>query len=347
MSNARLRLGVIGAGRIAQAAHLPALVKARNIELVAISDPSVYLAESVARRYGLAGFTETSDLLAAEIDAVLIATPDRFHFPLAQQAMVAGKHVLVEKPLASTSEQAQTLVNQARAAGLRLQTGAMKRHDPGIAFAKLHLPRIGRIISFTSWYRVMSLLRAETEATLFPDTFIDPDVRAVENSLKAEREAHLLPTHGAHLFDGLGFFGGAPRWVSAHVGNVGDDYTWHGVAAMRDSDGLISFNLTASVHGDWAEGTDIYGEFGHIRTRTHFPFFKRASDVEVNIESDRVSLVPHFGDTDPYKLQAEHFASTVLEGAAENPSPEDGVLAVRWIEAVRDSSHAGGARVAL
>ena len=347
MSQDRIRLGVIGAGRIAQTAHLPALVKVPNIQLVAISDPSPILSDGVSARYGIQGFADTEALLASDIDAVLIATPDRFHHALGSLALQAGKHVLMEKPLAATREEAADLAALASRNGLKLQTGAMKRHDPGLAFAKEHLPRLGRILSFSSWYRVMSALRPPTEATLFPDLVVDQEVRQVENGFKAERERYLLATHGAHLFDGLTHFGGPASWVSARVGNVGADYTWHGTAGLQDSDGLVSFEISAAVHGEWDEGTEIFGEFGHIRTRTPFPFWKKASDVEVHIESEGVSLTPHFGDTNAYKLQAEHFAKAILEDLPTDPTPEEGVAAVRWIEAVAESSTHGGAQVAL
>lgn len=347
LDSPRIRLGVIGAGRIAQAAHLPALQKARNIELIAISDPSPALSEGVSARYGIESFTETDDLLGADIDAVLIATPDRFHHRLGIAALNAGKHVLMEKPLAATSGEAQELADLAARAGLKLQTGAMKRHDPGLAYAKQQLPRIGRILSFTSWYRVMSELRPPTEATLFPDMVVDQEVRNVENSFKAAREQYLLATHGAHLFDGLTFFGGPATWVSARVGNVADDYTWKGTAGLAQSEGLVSFEITAAVHAEWSEGTDIYGEFGHIRTRSPFPFWRQGSRVEVFIEKDGVSTVPHFGDTNAYKLQAESFADAVLNDADTNPSPADGVAALKWIEAVAESSTMGGLEVRL
>lgn len=344
---ARIRLGVVGAGRIAQVAHLPALAKAGNIELVAISDPSETLAHGVAARYGIKAFTSTNALLAHDIDAVLIATPDRFHHPLGMAALQAGKHVLMEKPLAATSQEADELAELATSSDLVLQTGAMKRHDPGLAFAKEYLEKVGPILSFTSYYRVMSGLRPAIEATLFPTVVVDAEVRKVENTFKAQRERYLLATHGAHLFDGLTFFGGPASWVSARVGNVADDYTWKGVAGMQDSAGLVSFEISAAVHGNWAEGTDIYGAYGHIKTRSHFPFFKRASDIEVHIEADGVSLVPHFGDTDAYKLQAEHFAQSILDGAPVNPTPAEGVAAVRWIEAVAESSTNQGREVRL
>jgi predicted dehydrogenase len=342
-----IRIGVIGAGRIAQAAHLPAIAKAAGVELVAISDPSPTLASGIAARYGVDGFTDTDRLLEGEVDAVVIATPDRFHHALGMQALAAGKHVLMEKPLAATSAEAEELAAFATGRGLKLQTGSMKRHDPALAFARAQVAKIGRVLSFTSWYRVMSALRPPTEATLFPPMVVDPEVRRVENTFKLDRERYQLATLGAHLFDGLTAFAGPGAWVSARVGKVGNDYTWHGVAGMRNSDGLISFEISAAVHGEWAEGMDIYGEFGHISTRSPFPFFRHASDVEVHIEDDGVSLVPHFGDTDPFKLQIESFARAIVDETPTDPTPEEGVMAVRWIEAVAESTANGGAEVRL
>ena len=277
---------------------------------------------------------------------MLIATPDRFHHRLGLLALRAGKHVLMEKPLAATVAEARELAEVAAATGLKLQTGAMKRHDPGIAFARAHLAEIGPILSLTSWYRVMSD-RAPIEATLFPPVIADPAVRALENTFKEDRERYLLATHGAHLFDGLTALGGPARWVSARVGNVGVDYTWHGVAGLAGSGGLVSFEISTAVHAEYAEGADIYGERGHISIRTHFPFFKRASDVAVHSEASGISRVPHFGDTDAYKLQAEAFARAIIEDRPTDPSPEDGVMAVRWIEAVAESSTHGGREIAL
>ena len=346
-SERKIRLGVVGAGRITQVAHLPVFTKTNHVELVAISDPSTTLSEGVARKYGITGYTDTADLLTdPDVDAVLIATPDRFHYPLGRQSLEAGKHVLMEKPLAQTSAQAQQLADLASELGLKLQTGAMKRHDPGIAFAKSHVARIGEILSFSAWYRVMAD-RAPVESTLFPDTVVDANVRQVENTFKADRERYLLTTHGAHLFDEIGYLAGPGTWVSARVGNVGDDYTWKGVAGLQNHGGLVSFEVAAAVHGVYAEGADIYGEHGHIRIRTPFPFFKAASDVEVHIDGDPAALVPHFGDTDAYKLQADDFALAILKDAPEDPSPADGVAAVRWIEAVAESSTSAGKDVHL
>ena len=140
---APLRLGVVGAGRISQVAHLPAATKAERVQLTAICDSSPVVVAKVAQRYGVGGFTDMGRFLDQGLDAVLIATPDPSHLALAVQALDAGKHVLVEKPLADTLAAAEELSRKAADLGLKLQVGAMKRHDPGVEYARRALPRIG------------------------------------------------------------------------------------------------------------------------------------------------------------------------------------------------------------
>src|SRR6201996_6280913 len=121
-----LRLGVIGCGRIAQVAHLPALAKAESVTLAGVSDRSPTLAKGVGSRYGVPGFTDVGDLLAQDIEAVLIAVPDRFHLAVGTEALTAGKHILLEKPAASTSAEAAELARLAADRGLKVQIGAMR-----------------------------------------------------------------------------------------------------------------------------------------------------------------------------------------------------------------------------
>jgi predicted dehydrogenase len=342
-----LRFGVVGAGRISQVAHLPAMSKAARVQLVAICDTSETLAGPVAARYGAQAYTQLSGLLEQDLDAVLVATPDRSHLAVAAAALRAGKHVLVEKPLAGTSGDAEELSRLADECGLKLQVGAMKRHDPGIEFAQAALASLGQVLSAQAWYRVMSALRPPTEATLFPRTVVDEDVRQAENAHKADREHYLLNTHGAHVFDGIRYLIGEFSALRAEAGHIGADYTWHGTGRLAGSGGLASFEISANVHAQWAEGMDIYGERGHLRVRSFFPFFRRASEVMVFTEDDALTVSPAFGDTDPYERQLEAFASAVLDDTPTNPNGADGVAAVRLIEAVRASAGQDGAEVAL
>ena len=128
-----VRLALVGCGRIAQVAHLPAVEKAEGVELVAVSDPSGAVSRSVARRYGVAvAYTAQGSVWAdASVEAVVIAAPDRFHHRLAAEALGAGRHVLVEKPLASTVPEAEDLVALVDRTGLTLQVDTVRNevHD--------------------------------------------------------------------------------------------------------------------------------------------------------------------------------------------------------------------------
>lgn len=342
-----LRLGIIGAGRIAQVAHLPAAIKADRVRLVAICDSSSLLAEQVSARYGVDGYTDVEDLLARDIDAVVVTVPDRLHLPIAERALRAGKHVLVEKPITPSTSEAEHLAEIVAATGLKLQVGAMKRHDPGVEYARSARARIGRITSAQIWYRVMSALRPPTEATLFPPAIVDQDVRRVEAGFKADRERYLLATHGAHVFDEMRYLVGDLDSVRADLAHVGADYSWHGTGRLTASGGLVSFEITVDVHADWYEGLDIYGEHGHIRVRSFFPFFRRASEVAVFTEQGLMEERPVFGDTDSFERQLESFASAVLDDKPTNPDAEEGAAAVRLIEAVLDSAGHEGKEIAL
>jgi predicted dehydrogenase len=341
-----LRLGIVGTGRISQVAHLPAATKADRVKLVAVCDSSPSVVGQVAARYGVRACTDVADLLD-EVEAVLVATPDRSHFPIAADALRAGKHVLVEKPLADTVAAAEELSRMAADRNLKLQVGAMKRHDPGMEFARRSRGPIGPVLTAQAWYRVMSALRPPTEGTLFPNVVVDEAWRQAQDAHKADREQYLLRTHGAHVFDSFRYLIGEVASLHAEVALSGPDFTWHGTARLKASGGLASFEISASVHGQWAEGFDIYGERGHLKVRSFFPFFRRASEVTLFTEDEALQMSPLFGDTDPYERQLEAFARAVLDDEPTNPDGLDGVAAVRLIEAVRESARRRGAEVVL
>jgi len=102
---APLRVGVVGAGAIAQVAHLPVLARSRGAQLVALCDNDGPKASALGERFGVQDvYTDIEDLLeGAELDAVVLTTPNHLHEPHALSALAAGVHVLCERPLALTS----------------------------------------------------------------------------------------------------------------------------------------------------------------------------------------------------------------------------------------------------
>ena len=346
MADSVVRLGVIGCGRIAQVAHLPAIAKEPSVRLVAVSDPSSVLATAVGARYGVPGHTDTADLLREDIDAVLIAVPDRFHRSVGAQALEAGKHVLVEKPAAIDSAEATELAQLAQARGLKLQVGAMRRHDPALRDAQQAVAGIGPILSASFWYRLPSVLRGSTEAALFPAVTVDEEVRSTETAHKADRETYLLRTHGAHVFDSVRYLLGDASAVRAELVRGDGDLHWQGSIATT-STAAAAFSITANVHSDYAEGVEIFGARGHIRIRSYFPFYRRASSVRIFDERGLQWRGTEYGAVDPYQRQLAAFAAAIAQDADTDPCGADGVAALQLIEATARSVANDGERVVL
>lgn len=346
MSN--VGIGLVGAGRIAQAAHLPAIAKAEGVTLMGLFDPSEVLSREIARRYDVRRYRSVDELLDDEaVEAVVLAVPDRVHLPLGRQVLEAGRHVLVEKPLAGSLSEAKQLEAIASATGFLLQVGAMKRHDPGVQQAAQAVrERIGTVFTASMWYRVHAGLRASIEATYALAPVVDEEVRKQEATFKSDRPSYLLLTHGAHVFDELRYLVGDPVAISARRTQAGEDVCWHAIAELVDG-GLAHLEISAAVRGEWAEGADIYGDRGHVKLRTHVPFALRPSDVEIYEEATATTTRPVLGDSDPYERQLEAFVRAIRDGTPTNPDAADGVAAVHLISAVAESVARDGTRVPL
>jgi len=346
MADDTLRIGLIGAGRIAQAAHLPALDKTEGLRLVLVADPSATQAQAAARRYDADWTTDTASLLEAELDAVIVCVPDRLHAPIGLMVLEAGLPVLMEKPLAPTVAECQALADAAAGSGLTLQPAFMKRHDPGIAYARARLDQIGPILSAQLWYRVMAGTREAVQDTLFPRMFLDPQVKAAEGAYKADGAAYKLLTHGVHQFDLARAVLGDIAWVTAHAAIAAGDFTWHGTFGPK-SGGLASFEVTASVHSAWSEGIDLFGENGHIRIRSPYPFSKLGSSVELHLERSGETIRPTFADSSPFRHQLREFEAAVRERRPSTPDAADGTEATRLVLAVAESAAGDGTKVEL
>ena len=115
MANKKVRIGLVGAGHIAQIAHIPAYVKNLNVELVAIVDDDPIKAQRICEQFGFKEWYEdiTEMLKKSDVNAVDICTPNYLHAPMAIAALRSGRHVLCEKPLARNAEEATRMINAA------------------------------------------------------------------------------------------------------------------------------------------------------------------------------------------------------------------------------------------
>jgi predicted dehydrogenase len=134
-ANRGLRVGVVGAG-VMGTNHARVLAGLPGVTLVGIVDP---LPEHRARATAFAGcraFAELDELFNEGVDAVTIAAPTHLHHEIALACITRNIHILVEKPVASTVEEGQDIVNAARSAGVTLMVGHVERFNPAVAAIK-------------------------------------------------------------------------------------------------------------------------------------------------------------------------------------------------------------------
>ena len=128
-----LKLGILGAGHFGRFHALKAAKAsaAGQVDFLGLADANPERAALVAAEAGSRAWPVEALIEAA--DALIVAAPTEFHFALASQALAAGRHVFVEKPIAATLEQADALVAQAARAGRVLQVGHVERFGAGFA----------------------------------------------------------------------------------------------------------------------------------------------------------------------------------------------------------------------
>jgi predicted dehydrogenase len=128
-----VRVGVIGTGAISQVVHVPIFAEREDVELVALADADLHKAESLSRRFKVPTVCDADTLIARDdLDAVVLCTPNHLHEDMAIAALNAGKHVFVERPLATTSKGAARVIEAADRAGRVLVAGLPHRFRPGV-----------------------------------------------------------------------------------------------------------------------------------------------------------------------------------------------------------------------
>ncbi|MBU7316317.1 Gfo/Idh/MocA family protein [Paenibacillus oleatilyticus] len=147
----KLRVAVIGCGAISKHRHIPEYAANPHVELVAFCDPVQERAEHYAGQYGAKAYTDYETLLReVKPDAVSVCTPNALHAPVSIAAAKAGAHVLVEKPMAATEEEALAMIKAAKENGVYLMVGHNQRLMPHHMKAKqiLSAGALGKVLTF-------------------------------------------------------------------------------------------------------------------------------------------------------------------------------------------------------
>ncbi|WP_430790702.1 Gfo/Idh/MocA family protein [Virgibacillus flavescens] len=133
----KLRMGIVGAGGIAQDRHIPAYLELQDkVEIVALQDLNVERAQEAANRFGISQVFQEYTELFEVVDAVTICTPNKFHAEIAVQALEAGVHVLCEKPMAITTQDCEEMIAASQKTNTQLSIAYHYRHTQEARVAK-------------------------------------------------------------------------------------------------------------------------------------------------------------------------------------------------------------------
>lgn len=147
----KIKVGVIGCGSIAKHRHLPEYFMNNQVEIIAVCDIVEARVNEFAEQYNAIAYMNYEELLAnPDIDAVSVCTPNYLHAPISIAALNAGKHVLCEKPMATSSEEAEQMIDAAEKNNKKLMIAHNQRFVPSHAKARqlIENGELGKIYSF-------------------------------------------------------------------------------------------------------------------------------------------------------------------------------------------------------
>lgn len=147
----KLKVGVIGCGSIARYRHLAEYQAHENVEIIAVCDVVQERALEMAEKFGAAAYTDYQELLKNdEVEAVSICTPNALHAPMSITALQSGKHVLCEKPMATSLVEAEAMIEAAKVNKKKLMIAHNQRFVPSHdkAHELIQSGDLGKIYSF-------------------------------------------------------------------------------------------------------------------------------------------------------------------------------------------------------
>jgi myo-inositol 2-dehydrogenase / D-chiro-inositol 1-dehydrogenase len=323
-----IRVGIIGYGGIGRL-HAGALMNVPGMKLIAVADARAALLEGLDP--AIRRFSDYRDLLQLDIDAVIVCSPTSFHAPTCLDALCCGKHVLVEKPMATTVEQGRAMCDRAREVGRVLMVGMTHRFYPEMREAK-HLVDDGAI----------------GEVLMCNDTIIEPlGSQALPGWYmdKAMAGGGVAMSDGIHLIDRLRWFTGLEaRRVMGSVGNkyfaspvedtahmflwLDGDVTAHlTMAFMKATHPLVCSLQLVGTKGSMVvhtwQGYTLHGPLG-TEHRVLYQNESHAYKVQVGLEAE-----------------ISEFASAITENRSAVPGPEDSLKALEIVTAFYTAAETG------
>jgi len=340
-----LRLGYVGCGFMAQKVHIPNFCAVPGCELVALAEVREELGRAVGERFGIARvYRSHVEMLAdADLDAVAVSAGFMVQGQIARDALLAGKDVFMEKPMAVSLRQADEILDAERRSGKRLMVGYMKRYDAGNELVKERLDRFritGELGPLT-YVRNHGFCGDWVAGLDTPMDTVDlpkPDAPAVGPTWLPEeyldRYLGYLQqyTHNVNLL----------RWLL----DAGDDVSVRSVDLDDDGyTGIVILDVAGTraviesgrlSHYRWDEHTQIYFRDGWVHTWAPPLLLRQVpAEVEIYYAGDRQTFERPIAQPAwswSYRREAEHFVQSVLSGAPFRSSAADTRTDVRVFE---------------
>ena len=340
----RTRIAVAGAGAIGRA-HIGVALRSASVALSAVVDPSP-AAAAVAAEAGVPLYRTLAELFAADKpDGVVLATPNALHVPQAIECIDAGLAVLLEKPIAPTVAEAETLVRAVDAAHARLLIGHHRAHSPIMAKARavVQSGMLGRLV-----------------AVMGSATFVKPDHYFDNGPWRRELGAGPILLNMIHEVHNLRMLCGEIVAVQAFASNATRGYAVEDTVAisLRFANGALgSFLLSdcAACPKSWEQTSQEDKAFASCDDEDCYVI--AGTDGSLGVPTMRLKTYPRDADRswwkpfesgivglvrdDPLKHQIEHFGAVVRGEVAPLVSARDGLANLRVTEAISTAARTG------
>lgn len=250
-----LRIGIVGAGAISTQ-HIEAIEALEGTRLAGVVSASEAHARGVGERWGVPWSTRLEDLLAREdVDVVSICTPSGLHPAQALAVLRAGKHAIVEKPLALRVADADAVIAEGDARGLVVATISQRRFEPAVRALKAAvdggaLGRIALVIAEGIYHR--------------PQSYYDSAAWRGTIAL----DGGVLMNQAIHVIDLVRWIGGPVASVSGHVATIGHEMEAEDTAtvSLRFAGGALGeIVATTCANPEEPVALRVYGDAGHVR----------------------------------------------------------------------------------
>ena len=337
----KVRCGVIGAGGIADRRTIPGMMLCDNAALVAVMEINMELAEKCRAKWGCkkAYDSEAALLADPEVDAVYIASPVFLHAKQAMAAADAGTHILIEKPLAMTSEEGQKVVDYCKSKGVLIAAGLMMRFGSYVQAMKKAVAegKIGKPVSgyaqFTCWYPDMPGNWRQSKKNGGGGSMMDMGVHCIDlmqyilgTKAKDVAAFHDTLTFNYEVEDSstvlLRMENGAQCVVQSNF-NIPDDAAKWRIEIFGDQGRLIGDTVIGQVDGGTLDAMFL-GEQG-------------AYDAQQDKkDGERSAIEVEFGNM--YAREVASFSNSILTGAPVEVPAEEAVQVQRVMEAAYRSN---------